>query len=257
MKQTVKRFKIALNFIKMSVDELLTFAAGIANGLINDPDATAPPVNSGTLFNEIGTVNPPTALAGTHAKRKSDKSETLTKLEQQQANLLTLSLTKDAHYVEDTANDIANGDESHFLQIITRIGFQPKKKPSLHPRDFEVVEIGKGWIHLRAKKTHKGPEAHCWQYGVTAAENTPPTALGKVIVTLEADIIIHDLTSAAIYGFQHASIVPVSHTKKTSPKNTANSKNATPVPLSKSKHPMFSNGDDPQQFSGFIYEVIR
>ncbi len=249
MKQTINRVRIALNFAKMSVDELITFGSAVANGLAADPDAIAPPVASAALTAQTA------GLQAIHIQRKSDKSPNLTDLERQQANTLVQSLITDAHYVVDTANTKASGDVSKAREIINRIGFQIKKAGQRHPRSFEVAETGEGWVHLRVKKSRRGNEAHAWRYGETSAKDVPPAELGQMVVTLETDLIIHGLKSGSTYGFQHASILPVSHTRKTSPASTATSQAATLIPLSKSRHPLHGDGQDPQQWSGFIYAV--
>ncbi len=83
----------------------------------------------------------------------------------------------------------------------------------------------------------------------------PPAELGQMVVTLETDLIIHGLKSGSTYGFQHASILPVSHTRKTSPASTATSQPATLMPTTKARHPLVDDGHDPQQSSGFIYSA--
>ncbi|MBI3502241.1 MAG: hypothetical protein HY063_10640 [Bacteroidetes bacterium] len=200
MKKTTPTAQIALDFQKFDAPGLINFGSGIAAGLSNDPDITNPPVNSNTLYAEIGTVNPQTGLAGSLAKRaQGDRSETLTKLIAQQANTLIEDLTEDAAHVKARANKIANGDLAHAEQIITRIGYHLKKKGDKHPRSFEVVESGTGWVHLRAKRTKKtGSEGQAWQYGITTAKDTPPPTLKKPRFTLEVDVIIHDLPSGSI-----------------------------------------------------------
>ncbi|MDD5033899.1 MAG: hypothetical protein PHE55_04005 [Methylococcaceae bacterium] len=250
MKQTVSRVHIALNFPKVSVDELITLSTAVASRLASDPDAIAPPVPSAALAQQTNE------LQATHILRKTDRSPTLTRLEEQQGNALVQSLASDAHYVEDTANTLANGDVAKAQQIITRTGFQLKKIGQHHPRSFEVVEAGEGWVHLRVKKSRTGNEAHAWRYGVTTAKDTPPAELSQPLMTLETDVILRDLKSSTVYGFQHASILPASHTRKTSPASTATRQAATLIPTTKAHHPLFSDGNDPQQWSGFIYTVI-
>ncbi len=249
MKQTVSRAHIALNFARMSVDELITLGTAVADRLAADTEVNAPPVASSILAQQTND------LRATHTQRKSDRSPNLTKLEHQQANALVQSLYTDAHYVEDAANAKAGGDVDKAQEIISRIGFQLKKSPQRHPRSFEVVEAGDGWVHLRVKKSRRGHEAHAWRYGATSAKDVIPAELCQPVITLETDIIIHGLKSGSIYGFQHASILPVSHTRKTSPATTATSQAATLIPLNKARHPLYSDGNDPQQWSGFIYVV--
>jgi hypothetical protein len=168
-----------------------------------------------------------------------------------------LSLTANGHYVEDRANLLAAGDVTHAEQLILGAGYKLKKKATPHPRDFEVVATGPGWIHLRAKKAGaKKTETHLWRYGISTAKGKVPDTV-ILRITQEADIIITDLASNIVVGAQHASILPASHTGKTGTEPTATGRAASQVPLSKSRHPMFSHSSsDPYQWTDFIYAVI-
>lgn len=159
--------------------------------------------------------------------------------------------------MEDNANLLAAGDIIKAEGFITSTGYKLKKKITPHPRDFEVVATGPGWAHIRAKKAGaKKQEGHLWRYGVTTAKGVSPVTV-ILCVTLETDIILNDLASGTIIGVQHASILPLSHTKKTDVTPTVTSRVASLVPVSKNRHPMFSHSvSDPYQWTDFIYTVI-
>ncbi|MBI3502674.1 MAG: hypothetical protein HY063_12860 [Bacteroidetes bacterium] len=251
MKQTLKKAKVATDFQKLSASDLATFADGTVTGLTGNANLPAPTIALATITTQT------TALRNTLKLIASgNTSKTITAQAATQANALMLSLGTNGHYVEDTANTIAAGDLKKAEGIITSSGYKLKKKATPHPRDFEVVETGPGFVHLRAKKAKKGAEGHIWRYGITTAKGTPPTTV-IVRFTLGADIIISDLASNTVVGAQHASILPVAHTKKTDPSSTQTSKTATQVALSKTRHPMYSNMvADPYQWTDFIYAVI-
>jgi hypothetical protein len=252
MKTTLKKAKVSFDFKTMDANGLATFGTGTVTGLTGNASFPSPPVALATVTTQA------TALRGTLTQiAAGNKSAALTKLEAQQANTLMLSLITNGHYVEDTANTAAAGDLTHAEQLILGSGYKLKRKGQPHPRDFEVVATGAGWIHLRAKRAaKKGAEGHLWRFGVAPAKGTAPVTV-IVRVTLEADIIISDLASNTVVGAQHASILPVAHTHKTSATPTETTKSATIVPLSKTRHPMFSYAvSDPYQWTDFIYAVI-
>jgi len=252
MKQTIKKAKVSLDLNELDANGLTTFADGTATGLTGNINFPNPPVSI------VNVTSQATALRSTLKLIASgNKSTTLTKQAAQQANTLILSLTANGHYVEDTANLIAAGDITRAEGLITGTGYKLKKKIAPHPRDFEVVATGPGWAHIRAKKAGaKKQEGHLWRYGVVTAKGVPPVTV-ILRVTLETDIILNDLASGTIIGVQHASILPVSHTKKTDVTPTITGRVASLVPISKSRHPMFSHTvSDPYQWTDFIYTVI-
>lgn len=251
MKLTIKKAKVSFDFKEMNADALVTFGDGTVTGLTGNGNFPSPLVPLGTVSSQTA------ALHATLQKIASgDKSTALTNLEQQQATALMLSLTSNGHYVEDTANALGGGDVKKAEGFILTTGYKLKKKAVLHPRDFEVAANGPGWVHLRVKKARKGAEGHMWRYGITTAKGTPPATV-VIHFTLEADIIISDLAAGSIIGIQHASIVPVSHTKKTSAADTKTSRVATAIPASKGKHPVMSHTNtDPYQWTDFLYTGI-
>jgi hypothetical protein len=251
MKSTIKKAKVSLEFQKLDANGLATFADGTVNGLTGNTNLSTPPVALATVSPQI------TALRTTLRQISSgNTSKALTRLEAQQVNALMQSLTTNGHYVEDTANTIAAGDLSKAEQIIASSGYKLKKKGVAHPRSFEVVESGPGWVHLRVKAVGKRA-GYAWRYGITTTKDSPPAAWSKIIFTLEAEVVITNLKGAAIYCFQEASILPVAHTPKTNVAATAISRTVTPSATTKAHKATFSDGQEPLQFSDIVYYTVQ
>jgi hypothetical protein len=250
--KNLQKIKIARTYKKQDTAGLCKTSNGIK--LTGDADATTPPVTDTVLKQKA------TALLATNSLRQTDRSQATTDLEIQQKNDLIRQLDKDASYVEGVANDVAvaKGDVAAGEAVVTRIGFQLKKRGVAKPRDFEQVKSDPGTIHLHVKKAKPGIEGHLWRYGGTTAKDTPPPATAlKLRVTVESDIILGDLTSGSIIAAQHASVVGVSHTKKTGAATSFTSKAASSVATNKAKHPVFSDKQtDPYNWTGFIYVVV-
>ncbi|MBI3502798.1 MAG: hypothetical protein HY063_13485 [Bacteroidetes bacterium] len=257
MKLSIRKAKVSFEFKEMSADALATFGDGTVQGLTGNSNFPSPPIallpatTAGTVSNLIAN------LRATLTKIASgDRATATTKLEHEQATALMLALTSNGHYVEDHANDLGAGDVNKAEQLILTTGYKLKKKPELHPRDFELVDSGPGWEHYRVKKARKGNEGHIWRYGTTPQKGTPPATV-ILRFTLEADIIISDLAAGTIVGIQHTSILPVSHTKKTSAATTQTSKAASSVPANKAKHPVYSHTNaDPYLWTDFLYTGV-
>jgi len=252
MKTTIKKAKVSLEFQKLDANGIATFADGTVSGLTGNTNLPNPPVAL------VATMNPQIAALRSTLRQISsgNTSKALTRLEEQQANALMQSLATNGHYVEDTANTLAAGDLSKAEQIIASSGYRLKKKGIAHPRSFEVVESGPGWVHLRVKAVGKRA-GYAWRYGITTAKGTLPTTWSKVIFTLETEVVITNLKSATIYGFQEASILPVAHTSKTNIAPTASSKTVTPAATTKAHKATFSDGQEPLQFSDIVYYIVQ
>ncbi|MBI4931486.1 MAG: hypothetical protein HY841_12025 [Bacteroidetes bacterium] len=249
-KKNLPKIVLALNTRKMDTPTLVSSAKGII--LTGDPDATAPPVPDTTLHAQADS------LLLIHTKRQTKPPTATADQETQQRNIVDRSYKKDGLYVQGVCNDVAvaNGDVTAGEAVAQRIGYTLKKQATFNPTDFGVTSHEPGLADVQAKKAKKGTEAHLWRYGITPAKDTAPTAL-KTLVTVEAHIIIQNLPSGSILGIQHASVLPVSHTKKTSAAETKTSKIATQISLSKAKHPVFSHlSADPYQWTNFVYTGI-
>jgi hypothetical protein len=220
-----------------------------------DHDCTAPPVTDALLHgaaNQLQTVytgskaSPPLYTSGNVITQK---------------NIVITMYNKVINYIKGVANDvaIAAGDVTAGNSVVTRCGGKLKKKSVPFKPDFGVTKSGTAWVQIHAKKAKKGNEGHIFKCGITTTKGTPPakTAIFEFF-SLECDIIINDLTSGTILAIDHASIVPVSHAKKISVLVPATAKKATPTPMSKAKHPVFSiTSPDSYTWNGWIYVVIQ
>jgi len=156
--------------------------------------------------------------------------------------------------VQDVANKVAisNGSVSKGEAVVERCGFKLKKKGEKPSRAFEVVESGPGWIHLRVKSV--GIKAgYLWRFGITSEKNKAPGVFLPILFTLECDIIITNLTSGVLYGYQVASILPVSRTPETDPALTTVTKKSSVMLSTKSKKASFTVGVDPYNWSDIMY----
>jgi hypothetical protein len=252
MKSSIRKAKVSFDFQKMNASGLATFGDGTVAGLTGNTAFPNPVVALATVTTQVNAVRDTERQIAA-----GNISKALTAQLKLQTNILMLSLSANGHYVEDISNMAAAGDENKAEQLILSSGFKLKKKAVPHPRDFEVVETGAGWIHLRAKKAGaKKQESHLWRFGIAAAKGTVPASV-MIRTSLEADIIIADIPGGVVLAAQHASVLSASHTKKTSAAATQTSKAATPVPISKARHPIFSFANsDPYQWTDFIYAVI-
>jgi hypothetical protein len=187
----------------MNTAELISFADGLS--LAGDPDATTPFVSPSTIATQSA------ALKATHNSRQTNQSKELTNLEHQQIDALIESLIEVASYVEGLANQKAQGDIAIFNQIVTRIGFQPKKAADKHQRSFEVIKTDKGMVHLRIKAMARR-EAVMWQYSPDVSN---VANWSFPIITLGSEVIITGLKSAVNYAFRYAVILPPDSGKPT------------------------------------------
>jgi hypothetical protein len=257
VKLTIKKAKIALEFQKDSSGDLCNFADGTVLGLTNNTNITTVPV-------VIGPVTNPLSIAGLTAAVRSilqkiasgNKSATLTTDLAQAVNNLMQALTSNGHSVEDQANTLAAGILEKAQGIITSTGYKLKKKGQSHPRTFEALKSDKGTIHVRVKAAGKGRAAYIIRYGITTAENIQPTTLSPSIVNLETELIVTGLKSGTIIGIQYASVLPVSHTTKTSSTSINISSKSTAIATTKSHKAIYAHGTEPLLWSYFIYVIV-
>ena len=254
MKKLVNYFKIALNLGKKTISELISFAYG--QKFANDPLTLTPPFTdtqiqtlAATVQTEIGT-------------RATDPSPKLTAKEQQDVDALTRGIMANKNYLETAANHAAAGNKVLFDEIVKRIGYAPYKDRSSSTRMFELVESGPGWAHIRVKKLQKGNMGHAWQWSITTAIGVPPAwATGEVELnpfpryTLEADVILNGLKRSGIYAVRYYDVLPASKGNKSSIKKNITKKLTSILPVSKTKHPILVDGDEPQ-WSDFIYFIV-
>jgi hypothetical protein len=203
MKKSIKRVIIALNLKSLDSPGLLSFLRAIIKALTGNSyflpaDIAKLPV---TLA-DMGTQA--TNLENTHTSRKTNKSTTLTSLEQEQATLVMNTINDTAYFVEGLANKKGAGDLPLAVQIITSAGFQVKKEFVTHQRSFEVVQTGKGSAFIRTKAVCRGAIYH-WRW-----TTTPDDAGSWKIVppTVESNVTINGLPHAATVYFSCAITLP-------------------------------------------------
>jgi hypothetical protein len=232
MKYTIPRATISLDFQEMDPDNLLTFAHGVFTALSGSTVFTqliVPIADIGVQINDLQNII--TLIAS------GDKRTSNLKLRDDRANNLMLSLTADAHDVEAIATKTGAGDILIVEQLILTTGYKLKDKVARTPRDFEVVETGPGWAHIRTVKEQKGNKIIHWAYGITTVKGIPPNTLIRH-TTDKVNIIITDLPSGAVIGICFSGAELASKIKKW-------------------EHPSFSHiAAEQLEWSDFIYFVV-
>ena len=225
-----------------------TTALGTKTG--GDPDVTNPPVADDDLYEQAN------AALTVQTQRQTNQSKSLTSESNELTDIVRVSYSSNAAYIEMIANKVVRttGSYDAGLNVVQRCGYRVKTKGELHPRSFEVVDSGQGWFHLRVKSVGKRA-GYLWRLGITTERGVMPTVFLPILFTLECDVVIMNLESGSIYGLQSASILPVAQTKNSDPSQTLSSKSATVTVSTKANKPTFNAGDDPYQWSDFIYEV--
>lgn len=251
MKITFRKAKISLGFQEMHAPELLSFGGGTETALAGNaffPSLTISPATIGTYCTAVQNDLNKVAAGNT--------SKMLTKQLAQDVDVLLNALTTNAHYVEDTANTAAAGNLAKAQEMINSSGYKLKKKGEPHPRVFEVVASGIGWVHLRVKSV--GTRAgYVWKYGAVTAKGLVPTTWSILVFTLETELVINGLKSNTIYAFEYASILPSSHTHKTPVIVPLVVKAASKLSTSQSKKPTYTDGQVQLQFSDSIYYSVQ
>jgi hypothetical protein len=217
-----------------------------------DPDVTNPPVKDVDFHQQAND-----ALA-VQVKRQTDQSKSLTAYGNELADIVRSSYADDAGYIEQIANKVAKAAGSYDagVKVVVRCGYMLKTKGETHPRGFEVVAAEPGWIHLRVKAVGKRA-GYLWRLGITTEKGVIPATFLPILFTLECEVVILNLKSGSMYGFQFASILPVAQTKNSDPSQTVSSMAATTTVSTKANKATYTVGDDPYQWSDFIYEGIK
>jgi len=252
MKYSNKRSKISLDFEDMNASELVTFSNGTIEGLTGNADLPNPSIAISAISLQTGHV---TLILSKIAA--GDTSSVLTRSLSQKANILMNSLITNAHYVEDTANTIANGDLARAEQIILSSGYKLKQKAKKHQRAFEVVATFVGGFHARVNKAAQTQrESHSFRYGITSKKGIVPQNL----IThhcAEADFILSGFESGIVVGIQHTNILPAKYGKTFLAAQQQIMKCITIMQVSEKGHPIFDhNTPDPYTWSDFIYVII-
>lgn len=237
--KNLPKILVATNVDEMDTPTLCANAKGIKT--TGDPDVVTPPSTDTELQTQAGKV------MDIHEKRFTDKSITLTKDEKVQRLILETMFTNVAGYVQQISRKVATaaGDVAAGEAVVVRCGFKLKKKGSLPPREFDIVDSGQGWFHLRMKAV-AARAGYVWRIGVTSKKGVPPETFLPNKFTLECEVIITGTEFGLIYGMQAASILPV----KQNPPDSESS----PV---KANKPSFPADSDGLTWSDFIYDVSK
>src|SRR5437016_1742914 len=162
----------------LDTPDMITEAGAIK--LTGDPDATAPPVADTAVHTEAAN------LQIIHNKRQLKPPTATAKEEQLQRDKVVAMYKKDARYVQDVANDVAEaaGDINAGIIVVQRIGVKLKKIGKVHSRHFEVIASGPGWVTLRVKSVGL-KAAYIFRYGTSDKRGNPPVILGHPVINLE------------------------------------------------------------------------
>jgi hypothetical protein len=217
-----------------------------------DADVVAPPVTDTVLHGEADD-----ALA-VQVQRQTNQSKSLTAQGNVLAGKVRVSYADNAAYVETIANKVVRNTGSYDagVNVVERCGYMIKDKSEPHPRGFEVVESGPGWVHLRVKSVGKRA-GYMWRCGITPEKDVKPSSFLPILFTLQSEVVIMGLRSGNMYGFQSASIVPVAQTKNSDPSQSISAKKATTSVATKANKTTFTITEDPYQWSEFIYQGMK
>jgi hypothetical protein len=176
--------------------------------------------------------------------------------------IITVRLyNKVINFMKGAAKDKATqtGDINDGIALVLSCGAHLTKKFSGSQPDFGVTGSGENWVKIHVRKIVEGAEGHIFKCAIVSEKDAVPADTDcKYFFSLEGTIEIHNIPSGKILAINHASILPVSHTKPKSEDDAAKMKKATVLPLSDSKHPVFYfNTPDPYNWNGWIYVVIQ
>ncbi len=215
-----------------------------------DPVVINPPVSDVDSKIQAGDI---ITISG---KRVTDRSTNLTKEERVLVNKGKRTLKKNGLYIQGIANDVAvaAGDINAGIAVVERCGFKVKGKPSVHPRGFEIVAFGPGWIHIRVKSAGRDG-SYIWKIGITDEKGVIPEKFISEFYTRECEIIITGLQPKVIYAVVEATVMPVpkKNTKTKAPNlETQDGSLQQSAGISK---PSYAIGSDPYNWSDPIFQV--
>ena len=146
------------------------------------------------------------------------------------------------NFMKGAADDEATqaGDINAGIALVLGCGAHLSKKTTSTQPDFGITGSGPNWIKIHIRKIVEGAEGHIFKCAIVSDKGTVPTDADCVyFFSMEGTIEIHNVPSGKILAINHASILPVSHTKPKSEDDSAKMKKATVLPLSDAKHPVF------------------
>ena len=171
-----------------------------------DHDVTDPPHTDAEIATQADKV------LAVQSQRVTDKSLALTRLQKTLYATLVMMYTDVGLYVQQIARKVAvdQGNIAAGEAVVVRCGFKLKATPAVHPREFELVDSGPGWLHLRVKSP--GVFSACaWRVGIAQAKGKLPDTFFPIVVTMECEVILTNISSGLLIAAQVAPILPASH----------------------------------------------
>lgn len=189
----MKRLKVLLDFIKLSVVEKINFYNNVIDKMTNNPKFTTPDVPLADLRTKVDQFEA--------AQLEAIDGGRVAKVKMRQIELEADELfRKQADYV----NRIANGDEATILSS----GFHCSKEPA--PRqvpEFSVKEGEKPGTVIVKRQAFPGAKSYIWQ--IFKGESSTPTDEWTVAgVSSQASFEITGLDSVSRYWFRVAVVTP-------------------------------------------------
>jgi hypothetical protein len=171
-----------------------------------DHDVVDPPHTDAEIATQADKV------LAVQSLRVTDKSLSLTRQQKTLYATLVMMYTDVGLYVQQIARKVAveAGNIAAGEAVVVRCGFKLKAAPAIHPREFELVDSGPGWVHLRVKSPGK-ISACAWKIGITQAKGTLPDKFFPQVDTMECEVIFTNLRSGLLYAAEVATILPASH----------------------------------------------
>jgi len=217
-----------------------------------DPDVTNMPV-SDTDFHKQANDS-----LDVQVQRQTDQSKSLTAKGNELCSKVRTSYFQNSGRIQDLANNLVatTGSYDAGVALVLRCGYLLKTKSEVHPRGFEIIDSGPGWVHLRVKAV--GNRAgYIFRLGITTEKGVIPTTFLTILFSLQCEVVIMGLKSGSMYGFQFASILPVAQTKNSDPSQTASSKTATTTMSTKANKTVYVMTNEIYQWSDFIYQGVQ
>ena len=251
--KNLPKIQVSLKTKEMTTLEFISAVQSVKT--TGDPDAGNPPVADATLYAAAGI------LQTIHNNRNTKPPISTADEEIVQRNLLERLYNKVGMYVQGVAKDVAvtTGDAASGNAVVNRVGYKLKKRNTGKKTDFGVMNAGPNFVQLHVKKAKKGVEAHLWRFAITTEKGVAPAKTILItICTIECDVIIRGIASGSILAVQHASVIPVRHTKKLSGSNPENGKKVSLIAQNEAKHPVFNMASpDPYTWTDFLYVGIQ
>jgi hypothetical protein len=199
-KRSTLRVLVTLHFLKMTVDELITWAFAVIAKINGNHDVGTPIVPLGTMTTQV------TTLQTTHQARVTDKSKAITDQEAIDLNEVLNSFTYTAEQVETLANIKGNGNVGIAKQMIDFIGFVPKANGVRPGRFFEVFKVASpGMAFIRCPRV-PGRKTAVYLFRLT---KTPMDAnsWSEPVQTTVSSATLTQLDSDTRYYFQYAAAI--------------------------------------------------